>query len=84
MAPLRQLVAFERVHLQPGETKTVRFAVSARQLALVDREGNLGVHSDGKYKVIASRGHGDELTAPLAITLPGGKSVTLEKFNRWW
>ena len=31
--PLRQLVAFERVHLQPGETKTVRFAVSARQLA---------------------------------------------------
>jgi beta-glucosidase len=37
--PLRQLAGFERVHLAPGETKTVAFAVTPRQLSLIDDAG---------------------------------------------
>ena len=32
--PLKQLVNFERIHLQPGETKTVRFGLSHSERAL--------------------------------------------------
>jgi beta-glucosidase len=38
-APLRSLVGFERVHLQPGATQTVRIAVDNRQLSLVNAAG---------------------------------------------
>jgi len=38
-APIRQLQGFERIHLAPGETKTVTFALAPRQLSLVDNEG---------------------------------------------
>jgi beta-glucosidase len=37
--PIRQLQGFERIHLAPGETKTVTFTLTPRQLALVDDEG---------------------------------------------
>jgi len=37
--PIRQLQGFERVHLAPGETKTVTFALTPRQLSLVNDEG---------------------------------------------
>jgi len=38
-APIRQLQGFERIHLAPGETRTVTFALTFRQLSLVDDEG---------------------------------------------
>ncbi len=37
--PIRQLQGFERIHLAPGETKTVAFTLTPRQLSLVDDEG---------------------------------------------
>ncbi len=37
--PIRQLQGFERIHLAPGETKTVTFTLTPRQLSLVDGEG---------------------------------------------
>lgn len=33
--PERQLVAFQRIHLQPGETRRVRLSIPARRLAVV-------------------------------------------------
>jgi len=38
-APLRALKAFRRVSLDPGERRTVRFALSARDLSLVHEDG---------------------------------------------
>jgi beta-glucosidase len=38
-APLRALKGFERVHLDRGETKTVSFTLSDRDLSIVDPEG---------------------------------------------
>jgi beta-glucosidase len=37
--PIRQLQGFERIHLASGETKTVMFTLTARQLSLIDDEG---------------------------------------------
>ncbi|MEW6046022.1 MAG: glycoside hydrolase family 3 N-terminal domain-containing protein [Bacillota bacterium] len=35
LRPIRQLVAFERVHLQPGETRTVHFDIPLSRLAVI-------------------------------------------------
>jgi beta-glucosidase len=39
-APIRQLHAFTRVHLTPGETQQVSFDLDPRQLYLIDDAGN--------------------------------------------
>jgi beta-glucosidase len=36
--PVKQVVAFERVHLEAGEERSVSFAIQADQLALYDVE----------------------------------------------
>jgi beta-glucosidase len=38
-APLRALVAFQRVHLLPGQKKTVTFKLNDRDLSTVDQQG---------------------------------------------
>ncbi len=38
-APLSKLVGFQRVHLQPGEAKTLKLAVTPEMLMLYDEEG---------------------------------------------
>ena len=38
-APLRALVGFRRVHLDPGETQKVEVAIPNRNLSLVDQKG---------------------------------------------
>jgi beta-glucosidase len=44
-APLRALKGFQRVHLDRGEKKTVSFALSDRELSIVD--------PDGKHRIVA-------------------------------
>ncbi|HEX7979526.1 MAG TPA: glycoside hydrolase family 3 N-terminal domain-containing protein, partial [Gemmatimonadaceae bacterium] len=39
--PMRRLRRFDRVSLQPGESKTVSFAVAARELSFVGRDNKL-------------------------------------------
>ena len=38
-APIRSLQGFQRVHLDPGQTKTVEFKLDNRQLSIVDATG---------------------------------------------
>lgn len=38
-APLKSLGGFERIHLSPGEKRTVTFRLSARELSVVDETG---------------------------------------------
>ncbi|MGN6420052.1 MAG: glycoside hydrolase family 3 N-terminal domain-containing protein [Pseudobacter sp.] len=45
-----QLRGFERIHLQPGETKTVRFQLSPDDLALLDKDMNWTVEP-GEFEV---------------------------------
>lgn len=44
-APLRELRGFERIHLLPGQSKTVTFSLAGRDLSLVDADGNRRIAS---------------------------------------
>ena len=48
--PVRSLQGFKRVHLKPGEQKTVTFTLTPRQYALVDEQGRRVVEP-GKFEV---------------------------------
>ena len=48
--PIRQLVGFKRVHLEPGETQTVSFTVEPEQFALVDDAGER-VIEPGRFRI---------------------------------
>jgi beta-glucosidase len=54
-APLRALEGFERVHLEPGQKKTVRFDLANRQLGVVDETGTHRI-LPGKVEVWAGSG----------------------------
>jgi beta-glucosidase len=53
--PIRQLVGFERVHLDPGETQEVSFALTPRQLSLIDDSGQRVVEPGGFQVSIGGR-----------------------------
>ena len=36
--PVLELKGFQRVHLAPGETRSLRFAITPRMLAMLDRD----------------------------------------------
>jgi beta-glucosidase len=48
--PTRQLKGFQKIELQPGESKTVRFTLDKKSLAFVNRE-NKWVVEPGTFKV---------------------------------
>jgi beta-glucosidase len=47
----RQLRGFERVHLRPGETRTVTFTLRPEDLMLLDRDMNWTVEP-GEFEVM--------------------------------
>lgn len=53
--PIRQLRGFTRVHLAPGEAKTVRFTLAPQDLALVNDAGQRVVET-GEYRVSVGGG----------------------------
>ncbi len=53
--PLRQLRGFRRLRLAPGKSRTVRFRLSPRDLALVDRDGRLVVEP-GRFHISVGGG----------------------------
>lgn len=63
--PVLRLAGFERVHLQPGETRTVTFQVGSEQLAIWNRQ----------MKHVVEPGRVDVLVGPNSQQLD---SVTLE------
>jgi beta-glucosidase len=69
VAPLRQLVAFERVHLEPGESRTLHLSVAPRQLSEVDADGNRAIRA-GSYRLYVggSQPLGGDAGLPFTIT----------------
>jgi beta-glucosidase len=66
-APGRALRGFQRVHLKAGESRTVHFTLSARQLSHVNDAGEVVV-SAGSYEV--SVGGGEPKLTPNVISAP--------------
>lgn len=52
------LCGFDRIHLGPGETKTVSFKLPAQELELINRQGNRVVEP-GTFKVMLGSGSED-------------------------
>jgi beta-glucosidase len=64
-APLRALRGFRRIHLAPGESRTVRFDLTRRELSMVTERGHIIV-APGRYTL--SIGGGQPGTgAPAAV-----------------
>jgi beta-glucosidase len=51
-APLSQLIGFRRVHLKPGQHKTVKLVVTPEMLMLFDENGQQ-VFEPGKFRITA-------------------------------
>ncbi|HJR14681.1 MAG TPA: glycoside hydrolase family 3 C-terminal domain-containing protein [Rhodanobacteraceae bacterium] len=71
MAPRHALVGFERVHLEPGESRRVEFKLAPRQLSAVDAAGDRAVVA-GRYRVFVGGGQpGDAPGASASFTIIG-------------
>jgi hypothetical protein len=72
LAPKQTLVGFQRVHLNPGETRHISFQLDSRTLSQVDGSGTRAV-TPGKYKLSlgSSQFNGDlvsgTVSAPFTI-----------------
>jgi beta-glucosidase len=66
--PKQQLAAFERIHLAPGEKKTVMFTVAAEQLAFWDTEKHRFTVDPGSYDILVGSASDDiRQTARLEV-----------------
>jgi len=64
VVPVRKLVGFTRVTLEPGEARTVPFTVTARQMALIDDAGK-AVLEPGEFTVTVGGSQGDPRSLAL-------------------
>lgn len=66
--PVRELKGFEKVTLEPGESKTVNFTLSKRAFAYWNMEINDWYVESGKYKIAISKSSRDiELEAEVYV-----------------
>jgi beta-glucosidase len=68
--PRHSLIGLTRVHLAPGESRTVRFEVSARDLSSVDAAGGRAVEP-GVYKLWVGGGQPDKEVEGSSLTISG-------------
>ena len=67
--PVKQLRGFERVELNPGETKTVTMTLTPDDLMLLDRDMHWTVVA-GTFDVMIGKSSGEiELTEPLQVNV---------------
>jgi beta-glucosidase len=60
--PMRRLRRFEKVTLEPGASRTVSFALAARELSFVGRDNTLVLEPGGFEAIVGN------LTAPFEVT----------------
>ena len=77
--PIRQLEGFERIHLKKGETKTVSFTITPRQLSLINKKKQRVVEPGWFTIFVGGKqpdGSSDILSGRINFT---GTTLTLEK-----
>jgi beta-glucosidase len=75
-APLRALRGFERVHLEPGASQTVRFELGPRDLSMVTEAGE-PIVAEGAYTVSVGGGQPDTGTPAVAGSFTVKGTLTL-------
>jgi beta-glucosidase len=53
--PLKQLLGFERITLEPGESKTVSFILSAKDLSFWDTNKKAFIVEPGEFEVMIGK-----------------------------
>ena len=74
---LRQLVGYQRVHLEPGAWASVAFNVTSATLRLVDHQTGDIVSSPGTWSLIATNGVAASVTAMVVVE---GTEIVVEPF----
>lgn len=82
LIPLKELLYYERVSIDPGSSRYVKFVLKARQLGLVDDKGSRKLYP-GTYDIIITRGHGADLLKTLKVTAESPIPIS-EFHHRWW
>ncbi|MGO9274306.1 MAG: glycoside hydrolase family 3 C-terminal domain-containing protein [Terriglobia bacterium] len=75
-APIRALRAFQRVHLDPGQSQKVRFDLKPRDLSMVSEAGE-PIIPEGKYSVSVGGGQPNANVPTIAGTFEVKGSVVL-------
>jgi len=65
--PLKELKAFNKIHLEPGETKTVEFKITPNMLSFYDEKMNWIVEP-GKFDVMIGGNSEDLISATFEVT----------------
>ncbi|HZM86313.1 MAG TPA: glycoside hydrolase family 3 C-terminal domain-containing protein [Blastocatellia bacterium] len=66
--PIRSLQGFQRIHLNPGQTQTVSFALTAQQLSIIDDQSRRVVEP-GEFEIQAGGGQiGSRLPSSQVVT----------------
>jgi beta-glucosidase len=71
--PPRQLCAFARVFLKPGETRQVRFTISRRSLSFYDSSAHRWTLAAGTYRVLVGTSS-SSLPLHQDVTIKGGSN----------
>jgi beta-glucosidase len=74
--PLRSLKGFERIHLAPGQSQTVTFALTPRDLAFADTAGKMRTRK-GKYQLWVGGGQPGTGAPGAAATVDLASSTAL-------
>lgn len=70
--PTKELVGFERIHLKPGETKTVSFSVPSERLAFWDERKKAWAVEPGAFEVMIGSSSADiRLKGQFHVATPG-------------
>lgn len=84
--PIRSLAGFTRVRLQPGESRTVQFPVTAKQLSLINAQSKR-VLEPGDFEISVGgeqpgfSGHADATTTDVVqgtLTVPGSQPIPIQ------
>jgi beta-glucosidase len=64
--PVKELRGFERIHLKPGETKTVQFRLGPDELSFLNRDMHRAVEA-GLFTLMAGGNSVDLISTPLTV-----------------
>jgi beta-glucosidase len=73
-APALELEGFERVHLEAGETRHLRFTLDPRQLSLVDADGKRAVRA-GAYRVAVGGAQPTDASSMVSFAIEGETAI---------
>lgn len=71
--PLKRLVEFERVRLNPGDDTTISFAVTFDRLGLTNSDGDYVIY-EGAHELVFSTGGKGDVVLPVVV-----KNTTVQK-----